>query len=231
MDGLKEALLGELGNRTAFTLPVLGGLPVAQSVVVSWIVMAIWMILALVLTRNLKVDRPGKAQAALEWAVSFLNGFAQENLGKHWRPFAPWLGTVALYIALSNMIGIFGLTPPTKDISVTAALALMSMLLIYGAQFRYNGLWGGLKEFARPMPLLLPINLMEVAVRPLALCMRLFGNILGAYIIMEMLKWVAPAVLPAIFSLYFDLFDGLIQTVVFVFLTTLFTGEGIREEA
>ena len=231
MDGLKEALLGELGNRTAFTLPVLGGLPVAQSVVVSWIVMAIWMILALVLTRNLKVDRPGKAQTALEWAVSFLNGFAQENLGKHWRPFAPWLGTVALYIALSNMIGIFGLTPPTKDISVTAALALMSMLLIYGAQFRYNGLWGGLKEFARPMPLLLPINLMEVAVRPLALCMRLFGNILGAYIIMEMLKWVAPAVLPAIFSLYFDLFDGLIQTVVFVFLTTLFTGEGIREEA
>ena len=80
------------------------------------------------------------------------------------------------------------------------------------------------------MPLLIPINLMEVAVRPLALCMRLFGNILGAFIIMEMLKFVVPAVVPAVFSLYFDLFDGLIQTVVFVFLTTLFTGEGIKEE-
>ena len=222
--------MGELGNHTAFTIPVLGGIPVAQSVVVSWIVMAVWMVLALVLTRNLRVERPGKAQVALESAVGLLNGFVRENLGSHWKPFAPWLGTVALYIGLSNMIGIFGLTPPTKDISVTAALALMSMLLIYGAQFRYNGLLGGLREFAQPMPLLLPINLMEVAVRPLALCMRLFGNILGAYIIMEMLKLVVPAVLPAIFSLYFDLFDGAIQTVVFVFLTTLFTGEGIKEE-
>ena len=222
--------MAELGNRTAFIIPVLGGIPVAQSVVVSWIVMAVWIVLALVLTRNLRVEKPGKAQVALESAVSFLNGFARDNLGSRWKPFAPWLGTVALYIGLSNMIGIFGLTPPTKDISVTAALALMSMLLIYGAQFRYNGLLGGLKKFAEPMPLLLPINLMEVAVRPLALCMRLFGNVLGAFIIMEMLKFVAPVILPAVFSLYFDLFDGLIQTVVFVFLTTLFTGEGIKEE-
>ena len=230
MDGFKESLVAELGNRTAFTIPVLGGMPVAQSVVVSWIVMAVWIVLALVLTRNLRVEKPGKAQVALESAVSFLNGFARDNLGSRWKPFAPWLGTVALYIGLSNMIGIFGLTPPTKDISVTAALALMSMLLIYGAQFRYNGLLGGLREFAQPMPLLLPINLMEVAVRPLALCMRLFGSILGAYIIMEMLKLVVPVVLPAVFSLYFDLFDGAIQTVVFVFLTALFTGEGIKEE-
>ena len=126
-------------------------------------------------------DRPGKVQCALEWAVEFLNGFVKTNVGAHWRPFAPWLGTVALYIGLSNLIGVFGLTPPTKDISVTAALALMSMFLIYGAQFRYNGLAGGLKKFAEPMPLLIPINLMEVAIRPLALCMRLFGNILGAF--------------------------------------------------
>ena len=161
--------------------------------------------------------------------MEFLNGFVKTNIGAHWRPFAPWLGTVALYIGLSNLIGIFGLVPPTKDISVTAALALMSMFLIYGAQFRYNGLAGGLKKFAEPMPLLIPINLMEVAIRPLALCMRLFGNILGAFIIMEMLKLLVPVVLPAVFSLYFDLFDGLIQTVVFVFLTTLFTGEGIEE--
>ena len=230
MEAFKETLVSELGNETAFTIPVLGGIPVAESVVVTWIVMAVWMVLALVLTRNLSVRRPGKAQLALETAVSFLNGFVKDNLGKHWRPFAPYLGTVALYIGLSNIIGIFGLTPPTKDISVTAALALMSMFLIYGAQFRYNGLAGGLKKFAEPMPLLLPINLMEVAIRPLALCMRLFGNILGAFIIMEMLKFVVPVVLPAVFSIYFDLFDGIIQTVVFVFLTTLFTGEGIKEE-
>ena len=230
LEEFKESLVSELGNKTAFTIPVLGGVPVAESVVVTWIIMALLVVFCLLLTRNLSLRNPGKAQIALEWAVQFLNDFVRTNIGPHWRPFAPWLGTVALYIGFSNMIGILGLTPPTKDISVTAALAILSMLLIYGAQFRYNGLWGGLKKFAAPMPLLLPINLMEVLIRPLALCMRLFGNILGAYIIMEMLKFVAPAVLPAIFSLYFDLFDGLIQTVVFVFLTTLFTGEGIKKE-
>ena len=230
LEAFKESLVSELGNKTAFTIPVLGGIPVADSVVVSWIIMALLTVLSLVLTRRLSVRSPGRVQAALEWAVQFLNGFVKTNIGSRWRPFAPWLGTVALSIGLSNLIGIDGLTPPTKDISVTTALAVLSMLLIYGAQFRYNGLLGGLKKFAEPMPLLLPINLMEVVIRPLALCMRLFGNILGAYIIMEMLKFVAPAVLPAVFSIYFDLFDGLIQTVVFVFLTTLFTGEGIKEE-
>ena len=230
LDAFKESLVEELGNHTAFTIPLLGGIQVAESVVVSWIIMALLMVLTLLLTRRLSVREPGKVQTALESAVSFLNGFVKTNIGSHWRSFAPYLGTVALYIALSNVIGIFGLTPPTKDISVTAALALMSMLLIYGAQFRYNGLLGGLKKFAEPMPLLLPINLMEVAIRPLALCMRLFGNILGAFIIVAMLKFVVPVVLPAVFSIYFDLFDGIIQTVVFVFLTTLFTGEGIKEE-
>ena len=230
LEAFKESLLQELENKTAFTIPLLGGIPVADSVVVTWIVMAVLLALSLVLTRNLRVRSPGRVQAALEWAVQFLNSFVKTNIGTHWRPFAPWLGTVALYIGVSNLIGIFGLTPPTKDISVTAALAVMSMLLIYGAQFRYTGPLGGLKKFAEPMPLLLPINLMEVVIRPLALCMRLFGNILGAYIIMEMLKFVAPVILPAVFSIYFDLFDGLIQTVVFVFLTTLFTGEGIKDE-
>ena len=229
MDAFKGSLVSELGNETAFTIPVLGGIPVSESVVVSWIVMAVLALAALLLTRKLSVRDPGKVQIALESAVQFLNGFVKENIGSHWRPFAPWLGTVALYIGLSNIVGIFGLTPPTKDIGVTAALAVMSMLLIYGAQFRYNGLLGGLKKFAEPMPLLLPINLMEIVIRPLALCMRLFGNVLGAFIIMEMIKLLVPAVVPAVLSIYFDLFDGLIQMVVFVFLTTLFTGEGIKE--
>ena len=229
MDAFKGSLVSELGNETAFTIPVLGGIPVSESVVVSWIVMAVLALAALLLTRKLSVRDPGKVQIALESAVQFLNGFVKENIGSHWRPFAPWLGTVALYIGLSNIVGIFGLTPPTKDIGVTAALAVMSMMLIYGAQFRYNGLLGGLKKFAEPMPLLIPINLMEIVIRPLALCMRLFGNVLGAFIIMEMIKLLVPAVVPAVLSIYFDLFDGLIQMVVFVFLTTLFTGEGIKE--
>ncbi len=128
--------------------------------------MAFWIIVTLLATRNLKVRDPGKVQVVLESGVEFLNGFVKQTIGPHWRPFAPYLGTVALYIGLANIVSIFGLVPPTKDVSVTAALAVMSLVLIYGAQFRYNGLKGGMKCFADPMPVLLPINLMEIAIRP-----------------------------------------------------------------
>ena len=230
MEGFKEALVDALANETAFTIPVLGGIPISSAVLVTWIIMAFWIIFTLLATRNLKVTNPGKLQIVLESGVEFLNGFVKETIGPHWRPFAPYLGSVALYIGLANIVSIFGLTPPTKDVSVTAALAVMSLVLIYGAQFRYNGLRGGMKRFADPMPVLLPINLMEIAIRPLALCMRLFGNVLGAFIIMEIIKYLVPAGVPAVFCIYFDLFDGLIQTIVFVFLTALFAGEGIKEE-
>ena len=231
MEQIQERLMEELQNPIVFTIPVLDGIPVSQSVVVSWIVMAVLIAASLLLTCRLKVRGPGRIQAGLEMAVEFLNQFAVSNMGERGSRFAPYLGTVGLYIFLCNVIGVFGLAPPTKDINVTAALAVMSALLIYGAQFRYRGLAGGLKKFAEPMPILLPINLMEIVIRPLALCMRLFGNILGAFIIMELVKMLVPVVVPVPLSLYFDLFDGGIQAVVFVFLTALFTGESIKDEA
>ena len=74
------------------------------------------------------------------------------------------------------------------------------------------------------------MNILEIAIRPTSLCMRLFGNVLGAFVIMELIKLVVPVFVPAIFSLYFDLFDGLIQTYVFVFLTSLFMKETMGDE-
>lgn len=230
LEQIKVRLMEELQTPIAFTIPIFGGVPVTLSVVVSWLVMGVLILTAALGTRRLKLRDPGKPQLCLEMAVEFLNGFTKNNMGAHGPDFAPYLGTIALYILLCNIIGIFGLVPPTKDLNVTAALSIMSAVLIYGAQFRYHGLRGGLKKFMEPMPLLLPINLMEIIIRPLALCMRLFGNILGAFIIMELIKLICPAVVPVPFSIYFDLFDGTIQAVVFVFLTALFTGEGIQNE-
>lgn len=218
----------ELGNRVAFTIPLLGGIPVYESVLVTWILMALIMAFTLLATRKLSLRSPGRVQAVLESAVGFLNRFTQENIGPHWRAFAPWLGAVAVYLAFANLSGFIGLTPPTKDISVTAALALTSVCVIYGGSFRFKGLKGGLKKFAEPMPLLLPINVMEIAIRPLSLCMRLFGNVLGSFVIMELIKILVPVAVPIPFSLYFDAFDGIIQTLVFVFLTALFAGEALE---
>ena len=78
------------------------------------------------------------------------------------------------------------------------------------------------------MPLIAPINILEVFIRPLSLCMRLFGNILGGFVVMELIKIVVPMVVPVPFSFYFDIFDGLIQAYVFAFLTSLFIKEAIE---
>ncbi|MBS6646956.1 MAG: F0F1 ATP synthase subunit A, partial [Clostridiaceae bacterium] len=76
--------------------------------------------------------------------------------------------------------------------------------------------------------LITPINILELFIRPLSLCMRLFGNVLGAFVVMELIKMVIPVAVPAAFSCYFDIFDGLIQAYVFVFLTSLFIKEAIE---
>ena len=85
-----------------------------------------------------------------------------------------------------------------------------------------------MKRFAKPMAILTPINILEIFIRPLSLCMRLFGNVLGAFVIMELVTLVVPAGVPAILSLYFDVFDGLIQAYVFVFLTSLYIAEAVE---
>lgn len=197
--------------------------------VVTWIIMAVLTLLAIVFVRNLKVENPGKKQLALEAFISFPDDFFTDILGKEGRRYIPYLISTAIYIGVANLIGLLGFKPPTKDLNVTAALAIMSLFLIYYAGFHKKGTKGFLKSFAEPMPIVTPINIMEIAIRPISLCMRLFGNVIGSFVIMELLKIIMPAVLPVPFSLYFDIFDGLIQTYVFVFLTSLFIKEQIED--
>ena len=188
------------------------------------------MILSLILVRNLSVENPGKKQLLLETGVSFLQDFFMGILGEEGKQYVPYLMSTVIYIGIANIAGVFGFTPPTKDMNVTIALALMSIVLIEGAGIRARGGVGFLKSLSAPTPVMTPMNILEVAIRPTSLCMRLFGNVLGAFVIMELIKLVVPVFVPAVFSLYFDLFDGLIQTYVFVFLTSLFMKETMGGE-
>ncbi len=226
-DSIIDNLIEELECKTVFSI---GGIGIAESVVVTWIIMAVLVIASIFLTRNLKVENPGKRQLALEAAVGGLFHFFDDILGRDGRRYVPYLMTVALYIGVSNIIGIFGFKPPTKDLNVTIALAVMSIVLIEYSGFHKKGLKGFIRSFIEPVPVLLPINIMELFIKPVSLCMRLFGNILGAFVIMELLKAIVPAIVPIPFSAYFDLFDGLIQAYVFVFLTTLFMSEQMETE-
>ena len=227
MDELVKNLMEELNFDTAFTIPIFGGIPVAESVFVTWLIMAVVILLCAIFVRNLKVTNPGKGQLLLETAVSGIYSFFEDILGEKGKGFIPYLMSVGIYIGIANLIGILGFKPPTKDINVTASLAILSIILIELSGVLAKGGRGWLKSFAEPMVVILPINILEIFIRPLSLCMRLFGNVLGSFVIMELLKMVVPAILPAVFSCYFDIFDGLIQAYVFVFLTALFIKEAI----
>lgn len=129
MENLASSLLEELNCETVFTIPVLGGIEIAESTVITWVIMAVLTLLAWLLTRNLKVDHISRRQAAVESAVTWLNGFVEGMIGEKGKRYVPYLVTVLVYIGFSNVIGLFGLKPPTKDMNVTAALALMSIIL------------------------------------------------------------------------------------------------------
>ena len=229
LDKIVHAINEAMANETVFTIPIFGGIPVSQSCVVTWIIIAALVVISIIFTRNLKLV-PGKRQLIIETCVGFLRNFFRDQIGERGMQYFPFLATMIIYIGFSNIIGLFGFIPPTKDLNVTAALALMSIVLVEIAGIRAKGVKGWLKSFAKPVAIIAPLNVMEIAIRPLSLCMRLFGNVLAAVIIMEMLKAVIPVGVPMVFSLYFDIFDGFIQAYVFVFLTSLYIDEAIEDE-
>ena len=221
---LTETLMEELNCETVFTLPVIGG--ISESVVVTWILMAVLVLLSVILVRNLKVENPGKVQLALEAGIGWAQDFFEGIIGKENRRYVPYLITVLLYLAAANTVApLLGFKPPTKDLNVTAALAIMSMCLIEFSGIRKNGVKHWVKHFAQPVPVVAPIMILEIVIRPLSLCMRLFGNMLAGFVVVGLLKFFVPLLIPIPVSFYFDIFDGLLQAYVFVFLTALFMTE------
>jgi F-type H+-transporting ATPase subunit a len=223
----------------------LASIDINETILVSWIVMAILITAAVLLTRRLE-QVPRGPQVLLEWAVGFLDSFSKQYFGRRAAVYGPYVGTVFLFLLLANLIPVFSplgvslfhveppfaLKPPTRDINLCAALAAVSIVLVLVGGLRARRIRGWAKNLLHPVPVMLPFNLLEYVIRPLSLCLRLFGNILGGYIIMLLIEKAlpVPVLVPAALSVYFDIFDGLIQAVVFSFLTTLFIGEAVMLE-
>lgn len=228
MNHLAEELMHELTCETVFVIPLFGGIEVLESVVVTWVIIAILLIASIILTSNLKVENITKRQLILETAIGGLQNMIEGIIGEHGKKFVPYLATVLIFLGIANTSALFGFKPPTKDLNVTLGLAIMSIVLIEWAKFQKKGAKKFFKSFAEPVAVIAPINILEIFIRPLSLCMRLFGNVLGAFVVMELIKILIPVGIPVPFSLYFDIFDGLIQAYVFVFLTSLFIKEAIE---
>lgn len=214
-------------DKVIFTIPIFGGIDISQALLTSWGIMIFIVLLCIIFVRKLKVF-PNKKQSVIEIFINWVTGFFSETMGENGKPYIPILIAMLLFIVCSNICGLFGFTPPTKSISVTAGLALISITLVLFSSIKNLGPKKWLKSYTEPMPVVTPFNILEIIIRPLSLCLRLFGNVIGAYIIMELIKQLVPVGIPILFSLFFDVFDGVLQAYVFVFLTAVYMSEGLE---
>ncbi len=223
----------EDGIEVIFNLPF--NIPVTNVVIMSWIAMAVIILWAWASTRNLKLVPTGLQKTA-ETVVEGITNFVVGIIGPDGKKFAPYLGTVALFLAISNTVGALFMSeltngiigPSTRGIAIPVALAVMTILLTIGAGIQKKGLLGFFKSLFEPIWILFPFKILEFFIKPLSLSMRLFGNILGAYILMEMIITNIPIIFPSLACLYFDLFDGLLQVFVFVLLSSLYIAEEVE---
>lgn len=244
-----------LETNDIFTFKLFGyTIPVSDTIIMMWIIMAVIIILAFIFTRNLKTIPKGK-QNVVELIVETINNLIKGNIGHHWRPFAPYFGTILIFLAFANMASLvsllptaeelykitgikffehlpqFAIIPPTKDYNVTLTMALMTVFLILFSGIWFKGIKGWLKGFLYPTPVMLPFHILDYGTRTLSLSLRLFGNILAGFIILELLYTVAPLpvkVLIPIGSFFFDIFDALLQAYIFVFLSSIYISEAVE---
>lgn len=209
-------------NKVLFSLI---GIDITESIIVQWVIMINLILLAYVSTKNLK-KIPSKKQVFAEEVFNFFRKTVIDNMGNDAVNYVPFIGTLGIYLLAMNLVGLFAIKPPTSDYNVALGLAIISFIVIQANAIKKIGIKKYFKGYAEPIAVILPINIVERLVFPISLSLRLFGNIFAATLIMEIIyegiiKFFFPAAIgiPIPLHLYFDIFDGGIQTIIFVLLT------------
>jgi F-type H+-transporting ATPase subunit a len=201
---------------------------ITQSMLSTWLVMAFMICIAIIVRIKLKSfkNKPTGFQNGVETAVEMLSNLAKSTINEKKLEFlGGWFFTVFFFILFSNLSGLVQLRPPTSDIATTVPLALTTFFIIHivGMKFQ-KGVY--FKEYLKPIFIFLPTNIIGELARPLSLSFRLFGNIVGGVIIMEIMYSMLPFALrflmPIIGHVYFDLFAGGLQAFVFTMLSLTF---------
>lgn len=194
------------------------------------LIMGVIILAACVVRANLKGpdEAPGMLQSFVEMAMEMLDNMVTGIMGNNAGRFINYIGTIFLFILLSNISGIFGLRSPTADFGVTLPMGLMTFLIVQFQNVK-NNKFGAFTNLFQPVPFLFPINLIgEIAV-PFSLGLRLFGNILSGTVIVALYYGMVPLLfkigVPAALHVYFDLFSGCIQAYVFCMLTMVYISD------
>ncbi|MGF1536054.1 MAG: F0F1 ATP synthase subunit A [Elainellaceae cyanobacterium] len=209
-----------------------------QVFLTSWFVIVLLIVVAFLASRNLQ-RIPSGLQNLMEYALEFIRDLAKTQIGeKEYRPWVPFVGTLFLFIFVSNWSGALvpwrlfelpegELAAPTSDINTTVALALLTSLAYFYAGFSKKGL-GYFANYVEPAPIMLPFKILEDFTKPLSLSFRLFGNILADELVVAVLVLLVPLFVP-LPLMVLGLFTSAIQALIFATLAAAYIGEAMEE--
>ena len=239
------------GAHIFFTIDLpFGGLPITESQVNSWLVILSLFFFCLFLTHGLKTKNMSRRQIIAEWIVNTVDNLVKTNMGEFFMGFGPFIAAMLGLSACSSLLTLIGLFPPTSDINVTGGWALLTFILITYYKFKAGPLIY-IKSFGDPVPFLAPLNIISEVATPISMAFRHYGNVLSGSIISILIANLLTNVskmifgflpgylggfpylrvgLPAILSIYFDLFSGALQAFIFAMLTMLYVSGGFPED-
>ena len=239
------------GAQVYFTLPMpLQEWPITEAQVNSWAVILSILGVCLYLTHGIKVIPDSKRQIAAEWIVDTVNRLVSSNMGEQFMGFAPFVAGILALSALSSLSSLLGLFAPTSDLNIVLGWAILVFILITHYKLK-GGLWNYIKGFFSPIPVFAPLNIIGEVATPISMSFRHYGNVMSGMVISTLIAYALrslsqavlgwlPGVLgkipflqvglPAVLSLYFDIFSGCMQAFIFAMLTMMFVATAVPEE-
>ena len=239
------------GARIFFTVPMpLQDMPITESQINTWLVMLSLLGLCLFLTHGITADRRTARQMVAEWAVEQVEKLVQQNMEPIFEGYGPFVAAILALSACSSLLTLIGLYPPTSDLNIVGGWALLVFILIMKNKLKAGPVYY-LKSLIDPIPVMAPMNIIGEFATPISMSFRHYGNVLSGTVISALvaagLQGVTRVVLgwlpgflgeipflqigiPAVLSLYFDLFSGCMQAFIFAMLTMLYVSGGYPAE-
>jgi len=209
-----------------------------SSTILVLLLIAITIIIRVFFISRFTLDKPKPFQVVVEYILETLDKFTKGAAGHLGSKLSPYILALGFFIITNGWVELFGIRTPLSDLSVTAALALITFFLINYYGFRAKGVRGRLASYLKPNPIMAPFKFISDMILPVSLSCRMFGNLMGGYIVMGLLyealiglvkKWVVSVVvaaaLPGIFAMYFTIFHAAVQFYIFSVLSLTFIGE------
>ena len=243
------------GARIYYTIPILGGIPITETIVNATLVTVLILAVCWYLTRDLQIRAVSKRQVIAEFLVETAQKFVNDNMGVKFAYYGPFVAALFSASLCSSLLSLVGLFAPTSDLSTTAAWAVMVFVLITYTKIKTGGVGGYLLGFTQPIPVLTPFNILSELATPISMAFRHFGNVVSGSVISSLvyaalaaashalLSWLPGALgeilgsipilqvgIPAVLSVYFDLFSSAMQAFIFCMLTTLYIASAAEEE-